>query len=137
MASRPEAELALQIRALGLPPPVAEYRFAAVAVGLGPGVRDRLIAARLQDWRYDLAWPRQCPVPGLGGGLAVEIQGGLWTGGRHTRGSGYEQDLLKGEAGLLLGWTIYYCSPRRIKSGDAVQAIEKLLCLIQPSGGWT
>lgn len=40
-----------------LPEPEREYRFAAHVVGLGPGLRMRLAAANLRDWRFDFAWP--------------------------------------------------------------------------------
>ncbi|HEY7313861.1 MAG TPA: hypothetical protein VH643_31215 [Gemmataceae bacterium] len=55
------------LQAAGLPPPNREHRFAPP-----------------RRWRFDLAWPSLR--------LALEIEGGTWTGGRHVRGKGYEND---------------------------------------------
>jgi len=122
MASSLEVTLALQLRALRAPEPITEYRFAAHHVGgPGKGLRDRLRAAGLQDWRFDAAWPALM--------LAVEIEGGAWTGGRHTRGAGFEADLVKYGAAQLLGWTIYRCGSSLIKSGQAADMIMKLIDL--------
>lgn len=73
-------------RAAGLPEPVPEYRF-------HPKRR----------WRFDYAWPLQK--------LALEIEGGIWTEGRHTRGAGALADLEKYSEAAILGWRIIYCTP--------------------------
>ena len=128
MASSLEVTLALQLRALRAPEPIIEYRFAAHHVGgPGKGLRERLRAARLQDWRFDLAWPALM--------FAVEIEGGAWTGGRHTRGKGFEADLVKYGAAQLLGWTIYRCGSALVKSGGAAQTIVRLLEMQQRQRG--
>lgn len=51
-----------------------------------------------RKWRWDFAW--------LDIQLAVEIQGGIYSGGRHTTGKGYEKDCEKYARGIELGWTI-------------------------------
>jgi len=128
MASSLEVTLALQLRVLRAPEPITEYRFAAHHVGgPGKGLRERLRAARLQDWRFDLAWPEMM--------FAVEIEGGAWTGGRHTRGAGFEADLVKYGAAQLLGWTIYRCGSALVKSGEAAQTIVRLLEMQQMQRG--
>lgn len=70
----------------GLPDPVREYRF------------DRNGVRR---WRFDFAWKRK-----EGGGVAVEIQGGVFTGGRHSRGAGIHSDLTKQNAAIEQGWVV-------------------------------
>lgn len=64
-----------------LPAPVTELRFAPP-----------------RRWRFDFAFPEQ--------GLAVEIEGAVWTNGRHTRGAGYAADCEKYNAAVLAGWRI-------------------------------
>lgn len=114
-----EKTLAFQIMAMALPPPEREYRFAAHVVGLGPGVKSRLRQAGMKAWRIDFAWPDRL--------LAVEVEGGGWTGGRHTRGKGFEEDMQKYHRLMGLGWTLYRCDSRLVNSGDAVQMVETLL----------
>ncbi len=98
-----------------------EYRFAAiVAGGIGSGVRKRLANVGLQDWRFDFAFPEYL--------VAVEIDGGTFSGGRHTRGTGYEDDCRKGNAAVLYGWRVLHFTGAMIKSGEAIRILEKLLC---------
>lgn len=114
-----EEALALQFRAHQLSPE-REYRFGAIAAGgPGKGLRERLKAAGLSDWRADFAFPEQK--------LLVEVEGGGWTGGRHTRGSGFEADLHKYGEAQRLGWTVYRCSPAMVKTGKAITTILGLL----------
>ena len=98
-----------------------QYRFAALHVGLGPGLRARLTAAGLRDWRADFAVPEHR--------LLVEIEGGAWSGGRHTRGRGFADDLRKYDAAARLGWTIYRCDPAMVQAGHAIETVRILLRL--------
>lgn len=119
MASPLEASLAFQLRALRVEQPVQEFRFAAHHVGWGPGIRARLKAAGLKNWAFDFAWPDLM--------FAAEVEGGAFTGGRHTRGSGFTEDCLKYHHAQRLGWTVYRCDGKLIGSGDAVKLIQALI----------
>lgn len=115
-----EEALLIQVKACKLPMPEREYRFGAVAAGgPGKGLRKRLQEAGLKDWRFDFAWPDLM--------LAVEVEGGAWVGGRHTRGKGFLEDLRKYQAAQVMGWTIYRTAGELIKSGEAVRIIEQLI----------
>ena len=114
-----EDQLAWQLATLDLPPPEREYRWAARLVGEGKGLRGRLAAAGLKDWRYDFAWPAQR--------LAVEVEGGAWVGGRHTRGAGFTADIAKYHAALSHGWTVYRCDARLVRTGEAARLVRVLL----------
>jgi very-short-patch-repair endonuclease len=50
-------------------------------------------------WRFDFAH--------LASKTAVEVEGGVWSGGRHTRGTGYTKDCQKYNAAALEGWAIF------------------------------
>lgn len=93
---------AFQVRAVKLPRPERELRFC----------EDR-------RWRMDFAWPRER--------IAVEIQGGIWTSGRHVTGIGAERDMEKHNAAVLAGWTLLYLSPGMVRSGEGLRALQLLL----------
>lgn len=115
-----EETLLFHLRAYKLPVPEREYRFAAEACGgTGRGVKARLKAAGLKDWRFDFAYPEQQ--------LAIEVEGGGWTGGRHTRGAGFAEDLRKYDAAMRLGWVVYRVDGALIRTGQAVKTIKRLL----------
>jgi len=49
-------------------------------------------------WRFDFADPKNR--------IAVEIEGGVWSLGRHVRGVGYIADCEKYNAAVLDGWRV-------------------------------
>jgi very-short-patch-repair endonuclease len=59
--------------------------------------------------------------------LAVEIEGGTFTGGRHTRGKGYEEDCEKYNALTAMGWTLFRFTSRMVTSGKAILFVEDFL----------
>ena len=79
----------------GLPAPEREYRFAPP-----------------RRWRFDYTWPAQW--------IAVEQEGAVWTGGRHTRGRGFEADCVKYAEAILLGWRVFRASPRQMRDGTVI-----------------
>src|SRR5688572_6297876 len=48
----------------------------------------------------------------------IEIDGGSWVAGRHTRGSGFEKDAEKQNAAAELGYRVLRYTPRMIESGE-------------------
>lgn len=102
-ASAPEALLEIQLRAAGLSAGAErEFRFAPP-----------------RRWRFDVAFPLRR--------IAVEIEGGIWTGGRHTRGSGFQADMQKYNEAALLGWRVLRVSSDDVRSGSALALIERAL----------
>jgi len=99
--SKAEEAFDLQVRALELPLIRREYRFAPP-----------------RRWRFDFAFVGQ---------VAVEIQGGTWSGGRHVRGKGYEADCEKRNEATLLGWRVLYFTPRMVADGTAIATLERAL----------
>jgi very-short-patch-repair endonuclease len=70
-------------------------------------------------WRFDFAYPRLK--------LAVEVEGGIWSGGRHTRGTGFEADCEKYNEAALAGWRIIRVSPKMVMDFRALEFIKRAL----------
>ena len=94
--------LCIQLAQAGIPGVVSEFRF-------HPKRR----------WRCDCAIPDRK--------LAVEIEGGIWTNGRHTRGSGFVKDLEKYNELAVRGWRLLRVTPKQVKTGDACELVERAL----------
>jgi very-short-patch-repair endonuclease len=92
-----------QCLAVGLPAPEKEVRFHPT-----------------RRWRADYLWR----APHM---LIVELDGGLFVGGRHSRGLGAEKDMEKTAAALAMGYRVMRVSPRHVRNGQAVQWIEQVL----------
>jgi hypothetical protein len=104
------AELfAAVITAAGLPAPCREYRFAPP-----------------RRWRFDYAWPDYR--------LALEVEGGTWSGGRHVRGAGYEKDCDKYNTAALLGWTVLRVTSGMVRDGRALALVEQALAIANADG---
>ncbi len=101
---------------------IREFRFGADASGgTGRGLKARLLAAGLKDWRADFAI--------LDAMLLIEVEGGGWTGGRHTNGAGFASDLRKYDAAARLGYAVYRCDPAMVKSRAALETIKIIVGL--------
>jgi hypothetical protein len=59
--------------------------------------------------------------------LAIEIEGGAWTQGRHTRGAGFIADMEKYNHAALLGWRVLRFTPKQVLDGSAIAFIRKVL----------
>ncbi|WP_216936217.1 MULTISPECIES: DUF559 domain-containing protein [unclassified Acinetobacter] len=63
----------------------------------------------------------------VGKKILVEVEGGIWNGGRHTRGKGYLGDMEKYNAATIMGFQVIRFSTDQVKSGHAIQQIEKMV----------
>ncbi|QNF21630.1 hypothetical protein FT688_20750 [Aeromonas hydrophila] len=75
-----------------------------------PDPETELVFHPKRRWRLDFAWPASM--------IAVEIHGGIHSGGRHTRGKGFVEDRAKMNEAALLGWTVIEATPEHIQSGQ-------------------
>ena len=57
--------------------------------------------------------------------LAVEIDGGIWTGGRHTRGLGFQRDMEKLNLAAIEGWSVLRFTPQQCKNGTAKEILSQ------------
>lgn len=72
-----------------------------------------------RKWRFDYGWIKQK--------IAVEIDGGVWSRGRHTRGSGYVKDMEKMNEATRLGWRVFKFQPKDLKNGVAQAFIKQVM----------
>ena len=76
----------------------------------------------VRRWRFDHANPEYK--------VAIEYEGGIWTGGRHTRGIGYKNDCDKYNAAQVLGWRVLrYTTSHTLEQvlADIVEIDKQLL----------
>ena len=59
--------------------------------------------------------------------VAVEVEGGVWIQGRHTRGAGYVKDMEKYNLATLEGWKVLRFTPQQLKKAETYLMIKKLL----------
>ena len=91
---------------MGLPRPEAEHLFHLT-----------------RKWRFDFSWPEYR--------VALEVEGGTWVNGGHSRGSGRTLDREKFNAAAALGWRILYCTPQEVLRGDTIDNIRNALYCLQ------
>lgn len=89
--------------------PVRQHRFATEA-----------------DWTFDFAW--------LSVRVAVEVHGGEWANGRHTRGAGFVEDCRKARAAARLGWLLLPIAGSEIKKRP-VQLLDDLQAVLEARKG--
>lgn len=99
-----EALFAQQCLAARLPRSVPQYRFAEL---------------HGRKYAFDRAWPSDR--------IAVEIQGGIWNGGAHARGTGITNDCAKLSLAAILGWRVLPVTGEQVRSGLALQWVEQAL----------
>lgn len=99
-----------------------EERFASLCeiVRLRPEREYRFHPER--KWRFDFAWPEHM--------LAVEIDGGAWTGGRHVRGSGFTRDCEKMTEAALMGWRVLRLTPKMV----TIEVVNRIAAVVAEGG---
>lgn len=94
--------LGIQCRLAALPEPNTEYRFAPP-----------------RRWRFDYAW--------CGPKVALEVEGGVFVAGRHSRGLGMVKDMEKYNTATLYGWRVFRVTPKQVADGSALTLIEQAI----------
>lgn len=90
------------VRAFGLPMPETEYRFAPP-----------------RRWRFDYAWVAER--------VALEVEGGAWTQGRHTRGPGFIRDMAKYNEAVVRGWALLRVTPRQLVTAETAMLVRRAM----------
>jgi very-short-patch-repair endonuclease len=86
----------------GIPLPVSEYRF-------HPS----------RKWRFDFAFCQHL--------VAVEVEGGVFSGGRHSRGAGFRKDCEKYNSAASLGWRVLRVLPEQLCDLQTIALIRETL----------
>lgn len=86
----------------GLDHPTREYKFCPT-----------------RKWRCDFVWHDHW--------LIVEIEGGIWTGGRHTNPLGFTKDCEKYNEASLMGFTVLRFTGAHVRSGYALETTKRFI----------
>lgn len=89
------------------------------AVGIDKGCVAEYRFAPPRRFRFDFAWPEEK--------VALEVEGGAWTGGRHVRAKGFLGDMEKYNAAAMQGWRVFRCTPQDMQTGRAATMIAQAL----------
>lgn len=72
-----------------------------------------------RQWRFDYALPLYK--------IALEVEGGVWTQGRHVRPVGFLGDMNKYNTATLLGWRVFRTTPSKLLSQDTLTLIKNAI----------
>ena len=59
--------------------------------------------------------------------ILVEVEGGTWTNGRHSRGSGFAKDCEKYNAAAKLGYFVVKGTTDHVRSGQLLQDVKDMI----------
>ena len=94
------------------------FAFQLDAAGLTGYVREfQAIPGR--KFRFDFAFVKER--------LLIEINGGTYSKGAHSTGTGIARDYEKFRLGQACGWEVYPFDTKEVKNGTALAAVEKFL----------
>lgn len=69
-----------------------------------------------RKWRFDYAIPQYK--------IALEVEGGIWTKGRHTRPKGFIGDIEKYNTATLMGWKLLRTTPQDLTSQKTIKMLK-------------
>jgi hypothetical protein len=72
----------------------------------------------VRRWRFDAAFPERM--------IAVEIDGGAFSQGRHVRGAGFRKDCEKFNEAAFLGWRVFHFLPEQT-GAEMIGMLDKAL----------
>lgn len=98
-------------RQLGGPELVTEYQFHPT-----------------RDWAIDFV----CIRPGLK--VGIEVEGGTWVNGRHSRGKGYRDDCIKYNSATSMDWRVFRLTSDMLTQREGPEHLEPIIKLIRERG---
>jgi hypothetical protein len=88
---------------------------------LGVEVEAEFCFALPRKWRFDYAIVQNDVR------VAIEVEGAVWTNGRHTRGSGFLKDMQKYNEAAVRGWLVIRTTPDKLVSTETLDLIRRAL----------
>lgn len=73
----------------------------------------------VRKWRFDYAFPDAK--------IALEVEGGVYTGGRHIRPKGFLGDVDKYNAASVMGWRVLRVVPDRLRTFTTIEMIKEAM----------
>lgn len=70
----------------------------------------------VRKWRFDYAIPEYK--------IALEVEGGVWSGGRHTSPKGFLGDIEKYNMATLMGWRVFRTTPDELYKTATINLIK-------------
>ena len=61
--------------------------------------------------------------------VALEVEGGIYTGGRHTRPTGFVKDMEKYNRAAVLGWRVLRVAPTELCMQTTVDMVKEALAI--------
>lgn len=97
-----ERALLFHLKVAGVPAPLAEFRFHPT-----------------RKWRFDFAWTDEK--------VALEVEGGIWVGGRHNSPVGFQKDMEKYNEAAIAGWCVLRATTKEVLDGSVVKTLQRAL----------
>lgn len=72
-----------------------------------------------RKWRFDYAIPEHK--------IALEVEGGVWTGGRHIRAQGFLGDMEKYNTATLMGWRVFRTTPDDLYKMATINLLQQAI----------
>lgn len=87
--------------------------------GLISGMKTQYKFHPVRKWLFDFAWPNRK--------LALEVNGGTYVHGAHSRGAQQRKDMEKWSEAALLGWRIIHVDTVDVKHKVHVDRVQREL----------
>lgn len=72
-----------------------------------------------RKWRADMACVEHK--------ILIEVEGGAYTNGRHTRGTGFISDMEKYNEAVCIGWRIIRVTPQQLLTANTFDYVKRLI----------
>jgi hypothetical protein len=86
---------------------------------LAEGCKPQHVFHPQRKWAFDFSWPRYK--------IALEVNGGTYMRGRHSRGAGQRKDYEKWSEASLLGWLLILVDSKDVSKKVHIERIQRAM----------